>query len=956
MTYSRPSTQQVDALASVGTPNPIAVKGNSRVEVSRAGALYDNRNPDQLIRNAEASTASVTNFVNTITKQGGKLYKGALMDQANRQMSELVSSTSPQDLMAVTPDGPQRDVIRGLNVFAQDKLATYQANYGANLYREAYTADVEKNNAVLTNPSTPDDVKAQIMGDIKQSARERSSLGNVPAGAFSLVSPELAAFEGQMSGRTYGSTLKRQKERDLLKVQNGLLSSVAPYLSDSEGPEGRGNVEMAGKSLQREISDPRAMFTPREQAEALYGGVKTQVSMLIAEGNADAAVTLANRMVELSKTTIQTPSGEYFFDIRDSEGKSLTLRISALANEAQRAQQTQGQLDAQRLVGSFVTDTSDMTPEQKQARRDQMLGQIATLPLEQQAAALAGMSRVEGILDAPTQLQIQNAAEARLDITSRGLSKEDASARLLERLNTGDITASQYATEMANIAAGNPDAAVYTNTNTATAAAKNDISIFSGRLVDAGNTEPAGAGSSALGAVPEELKQEMVELELRKRTQTAVIEQARKAKESGDPWTPQMYIDNYKAELENQYGIIEKEFKKGIVDGKTAAEIVNEEYLILGKNAEKGPLTVKSFSPDTLVRFRRNNPDKPLTVDALIGQLGKRMKGLTKPDGSLLYPDAIKELKGLVRKSRIKEDKYGFWDKKNPLNFLMGTPQLKELDTIQEIERIPEQGKDDNEKTSDTTSQKEDTPDQGFKKVLMQGLGALGNVVTAPAQAGTLEGKPGILNADKTDEFAKVMARQIPLSIKTQALPQVSAATPVRRASIAIADRNHPFFLAIGIAEGTRTPSGSNTKAYYGHADTGDGNRNRGTVSGGRNGGTPEQIDRQWMGVLTSVSTAMTPVLQRLGIPPSSQGWNRVMFNILDLRVQAPAAVQTFISKLPQVMKQGLTIEAIAKARADSFFNPRTGGLEAGGFGNDYSKLFADQRSRAGVYDYKRRF
>jgi hypothetical protein len=80
------------------------------------------------------------------------------------------------------------------------------------------------------------------------------------------------------------------------------------------------------------------------------------------------------------------------------------------------------------------------------------------------------------------------------------------------------------------------------------------------------------------------------------------------------------------------------------------------------------------------------------------------------------------------------------------------------------------------------------------------------------------------------------------------------------------------------------------------------------------------------------------------------------MFNILDLRVQAPAAVQTFISKLPQVMKQGLTIEAIAKARADSFFNPRTGGLEAGGFGNDYSRLFADQRSRAGVYDYKRRF
>ena len=239
----------------------------------------------------------------------------------------------------------------------------------------------------------------------------------------------------------------------------------------------------------------------------------------------------------------------------------------------------------------------------------------------------------------------------------------------------------------------------------------------------------------------------------------------------------------------------------------------------------------------------------------------------------------------------------------------------------------------------------------------MQGLGALGNVVTLPAQAETLESKPGVLNANNSPEFAKVMARQIPLGIKTQALPQLSAGTPVRRAPIAISSRNHPFFVAIGIAEGTRTPSGGNTKAYYGHTDIGDGNFNRGTVSGGRNGGSPQQVDREWMGTLTSVAATMAPVLQRLGLRPDSQGWNRVMFNILDLRVQAaPAAVRDFVGKLPRVMDQGLTIEAIAKARADSFFNPQTGRLEASGFGNNYSRLFADQRSRAGAYDYKRRF
>ena len=959
--YRRPQTSTVNALSGVGTPDAIEVKGDSRVTVSKSGPLLDNRDPNQLIKNTQDQNAVIGNFVKTITNQAPKIITGALMDQANRQMSELVSSTSPKDLMAVTSDGPERDAMRGLNVFAQEKLAIYQASYGANEYKEIYTAGVEKNRALLTDPSTSDEVKAQVMSDIKQDARQRSGLGNVPAGAYATVVPELAAFEGQLSGRNYSNTLARQKERDLLKVQNGLLSSVASYLSEGEGPDGKGNIEVASESLKREISDPRPMFTPREQADALYSGVETRVTMLIADGNADAAVALANRMVDLSGTSVQTPSGEYFFDIRDSQGKSLTLKLSALANNALRQQQRQGALDVKRLVGEYVGDyDSATTSEEKDARSQEFLGQISTLPPEQRAAALAAMGQVEANLDAPTQLQIQNAAEARLNITTRGLSKEDASAQLLALVETKGITARQYEAEMRSVAAGNPDADLYRNIDTARQAAENEIAIKSLSLVDAGNEESAGFGSSALADYSDDEKSEIVQLELQSRTNTAVQEQAKKDKDSGNPWTPQMYMDKYKEELNRQYGILKQEFSKGKLGGKTQVERTNEEYMILGNNAANGPLTVESFSPETLKRFRKNNGDKPFTVKGLLGQLGNQMKGLKKEDGTPLYPDAIKDMKRLARQSRVKKDEYGFWETMNPLNFIMGTPQLKDLDVIQEVERIPEQGKDDDEKTSekdDTTSKADDTTREGFKKIWMPGLGALGNVVTQPAQAGTLEGKPGILNSSNTDEFAKVMSRQIPMGIKTQALPQVSAATQVRRVPIAISSRNHPLFVAIGIAEGTRTPSGGNTKAYYGHADIGDGNWNRGTVSGGRNGGTPQQVDRQWMGTLTSVATTVAPVLQRLGLPPNSQGWNRVMFNILDLRVQSvPAAVQTFISKLPQVMKQGLTIEAIAKARADSFFNPRTGDLEASGFENNYSRLFADQRSRAGVYDYKRRF
>ena len=169
----------------------------------------------------------------------------------------------------------------------------------------------------------------------------------------------------------------------------------------------------------------------------------------------------------------------------------------------------------------------------------------------------------------------------------------------------------------------------------------------------------------------------------------------------------------------------------------------------------------------------------------------------------------------------------------------------------------------------------------------------------------------------------------------------------------------HDFMIAIGISEGTRTASGGYTKAWSGHKDPGDKYRNVGTVSfsAERNGYnlTPAQVDVQYSQQLTRTVIKMTPVLQRLGLQKDTQGFNRVMYNILDLEVQSPSAARDFIYKLGAVKRGGFTIEAIAKQRAESFRNPYTGRLEAKGFGNNYSRLLKDQRSRAGSYDYKAR-
>ena len=107
--------------------------------------------------------------------------------------------------------------------------------------------------------------------------------------------------------------------------------------------------------------------------------------------------------------------------------------------------------------------------------------------------------------------------------------------------------------------------------------------------------------------------------------------------------------------------------------------------------------------------------------------------------------------------------------------------------------------------------------------------------------------------------------------------------------------------------------------------------------------------------MLTNVQQRMRGPLMASGLEPGTAGFNRVMFNLIDLTVQSPAAARDFAGKLPEMKQKGWTVEAIAKARADSFINPETGRLDAPGFGNNYQRLFKDQRSRAGVYDYRRR-
>ena len=82
-----------------------------------------------------------------------------------------------------------------------------------------------------------------------------------------------------------------------------------------------------------------------------------------------------------------------------------------------------------------------------------------------------------------------------------------------------------------------------------------------------------------------------------------------------------------------------------------------------------------------------------------------------------------------------------------------------------------------------------------------------------------------------------------------------------------------------------------------------------------------------------------------MGVPVGSTNYQVMMFNILDLRVQAPAAVPDFVKQIPAVIQSGVSAETVGRARANAYINPATGKLET--TFEDFEALLEDQMKRS---------
>lgn len=150
----------------------------------------------------------------------------------------------------------------------------------------------------------------------------------------------------------------------------------------------------------------------------------------------------------------------------------------------------------------------------------------------------------------------------------------------------------------------------------------------------------------------------------------------------------------------------------------------------------------------------------------------------------------------------------------------------------------------------------------------------------------------------------------------------------------------------VGSAEGTRTPDGRYTGAYFGHNDPGNGVWNMGTFSYQHGAETPEEADRKQLDRLKSQTQVLTQKAADKGIELTFEE----KLNGIDLANQSPLAAigrVGYIDRLAEARQLGLTgEEAIVHARTRSYINPDTNRWNAPGLGNTAEGVTRDQTRR----------
>lgn len=980
MTYSRPGTSEVSAFFRPATPNRLTGAPDQRVSLGSSGPLLDNRNAAVAGRNAGQGLAEVASFLDQFTKTAAPIYNAYADEQAKKQVGELFQTTDGQALLR-SGDANMRQTLRAMSPRAQELAYESLAQGAVSSYGQALAVEVS-NNQLLKNPQISFEDRSKEFARVRASVAERSGLTTVPPEYVAGLAPQVLQIEASVKGQSYDALTKNivQDQDTNIRVKLGTdlegLTAIRERLI-AETPQGLADFEQRSRKFIQDTYKTYAdqgIYTSRMFAGQLAQSVAERIGFYTNRGDFDKADAMLRSLSSLGERGLVL-----------GEGTASPVDLFSLAIN-----------DAGKTFGSYISDArTNLKPLQEEYERKQALNQALPLftrmaqgdegaraqlegmlpQLANSAETLQALVSMSGQMQSYGQQPNQAQLEMQLDL-EQGLNDPNRNqAEFAQRIRGSNLTLQQKISLMNRNT--QPADSRMANVSVARNESADEIEEAAQQITRAQLRQPQFQGADG---------KTLLEENRRKLRIQATRQTEERINNSDKPVSREDTLGIFRNELEalrnSRLKSAGETAPQGLSFNQRVMGEVNEVQANMQRMGGEGYQTIKVFPQSVIDGAKARGV--PLDYRNVQKYFLNRIGAVKNDKGEQAFPNPQETFRQMIQKiPPVQGPRTRGTTGQQPFAipmsaFGMGMVQpgnaLSSLASLLGKVGIDLGGGSAASSTAQaapkpSTSQGAAKPQQQAQSVRQQapqqelarqvvggGLALLARVPeSAPAPAAA---KPNladmVINSENLAAMAALWRNERPMSVQTPALPQVVASAPAAPVPLAIRSDRHPIMVAIGINEGTRTPDGGYTQAYFGHRDPGNGKLNVGTVSG-QQGGSPQTSDRRWMGILTNTAVKVTPLLQRMGIPQNSVGFNRLLFNALDLAVQAPAALPDFLKRLPRVIQAGVTIEAIAKARADSFFNPATGRLEAGGFGNNYARLLADQRSRAGTFDYRRR-
>jgi len=1015
--YSRPGIRQTNANAGAPSIRQTRIKQRAQAPAFGTGPRFDNySDPGTAGRNAGQTFDEISRFLSDAIEPAVKIADDISLKNAQKQVGDLLASNpNLGQLYNESPEAVQNK-IRSMSSRAQDLTLSNLARSEAFAFSKSFPAAVI-NDELLKQPTTDanreaqtkrfNDLRSENLGAFLQSNPEY----------LAGVAGELSGIEGQVKGQLEGLRLKTQKRNSETQLSTELGGIAVKYAAEGTGidvasasaaptafPETDapiGNADdnpMIGQTV-----SPSTGLVPNSQAgdqfdgkviaaDDYVGALKTQIDANLESGNFnpqqfaqrnwagiyDSIVELLNddqygeagAVIDLLKAATKQkimvgPDGKTnFWDIPIAGANNSSATIQDKIRQAEKIvddMEAAGKADYLMKELGKLDFRGGSESEADYQKGMAIIREADGLDFDLKVQMMELLGRADAASNRPTAAQQVDMSILRSSPEYRNLTTEQKRLEIIKRGLNGTSTASQVTAELDNLARQNPTSlGLDANVDNARERAFKEgaqqktleaVAEAMEKADEAGLNLP-GKIFAPNGAGLAERATQVIAAQAWEETRKELDK--RLAADPNKEITPDDILDIYKEKIDEATNrtIAEYGQQAGTLGTPTRKTKAYVDLFLGNASANPGQVMknkVELFSKSFKDEFEKVK-GKPLTSKNWKDgweYLAGRLDQVKDQDGKPVYgPDGVTWLRNAYRKATKSNLEPTDPLKNTGLGFLgFGSDGVSES----ELERL--RGvRDGTRPRKGSEGEKDQASVVDFTGNLL--LKIAGTVLPgggSSASAALLD------NPENIQAMAEVWTGRKPLSLKTPPLPQLSATASVEAVPMALSSINHPFALAIGIAEGTRTADGGVTRAYYGHTDPGNGVRNQGNFSAQQGQATPQIADQQWLSKLTRQQMNYQPLLARAGIQQGTQGYNRLMFNILDLTVQAPAAVPDFVAQVPKMMRGGLSVESIAKARADSFYSPRSGRLDAPGFGNNYSRLFSDQRSRAGVWDLRSR-